>query len=147
MVDLRKGIGRTVPGWYGSNVPPMIVRNVIVMGAQVEDGMDEDAPSGVIRGYDAVTGKFLWAWDMGRPSVTTEPGPGETYTRGTPNMWTSAAGDDKLGLVYIPLGNSSVDYFGGNRKDFENKYNSSVVAIDVTPASPEGKLRPMPTPG
>ena len=132
MVDLLKGIGRTVPGWYGSNVPPMIVRNVIVMGAQVQDGMDEDAPSGVIRGYDVVSGKFLWAWDMGRPGVTTEPGPNETYTRGTPNMWTAAAGDDQLGLVYVPLGNSSVDYFGGNRKDFENKYNSSVVAIDVT---------------
>jgi len=131
-VDLLKGIGRTVPGWYGSNVPPMIVRNVIVMGAQVQDGMDEDAPSGVIRGYDVVSGKFLWAWDMGRPGVTTEPGPDETYTRGTPNMWTAAAGDDQLGLVYAPLGNSSVDYFGGNRKPYENEYNSSVVAIDVT---------------
>ena len=69
-VNLLKGIGRTVPGWYGSNVPPMIVRNIIVMGAQVQDGMDEDAPSGVIRGYDAVSGKFLWAWDMGRPDTT-----------------------------------------------------------------------------
>lgn len=131
-VSLLKGIGRTVPGWYGNNAPPMIVRNVIVMGAQVQDGMDEDAPSGVIRGYDVVSGKFLWAWDMGRPGVTTEPGPGETYTRGTPNMWTAAAGDDELGLVYVPLGNSSVDYFGGNRKPYENTYNSSVVAIDVT---------------
>ena len=131
-VSLLKGIGRTVPGWYGNNAPPMIVRNVIVMGAQVQDGMDEDAPSGVIRGYDVVSGKFLWAWDMGRPGVTTEPGPGETYTRGTPNMWTAAAGDDQLGLVYVPLGNSSVDYFGGNREPYENTYNSSVVAIDVT---------------
>ena len=131
-VDLLKGIGTTVPGWYGSNVPPMIVRNVIVMGAQVQDGMDEDAPSGVIRGFDAVTGKFLWAWDMGRPDTTAEPGPNETYTRGTPNMWTAAAGDDLLGLVYIPLGNSAVDYFGGNRKDYENQFNSSIVALDVT---------------
>lgn len=135
-VDLLKGIGRNVPGWYGVNAPPMIVRNVIVTGAQVQDGMDEDAPSGVIRGYDAVSGKFLWAWDMGRPSTTAEPGPGETYTRGTPNMWTAAAGDDQLGYVYVPLGNSSVDYFGGNRKDYENEFNSSVVAIDVTTGKP-----------
>jgi quinoprotein glucose dehydrogenase len=132
MVDLLQGIGRTVPGWYGNNAPPMIVRNVIVMGAQVQDGMDEDAPSGVIRGYDAVSGKFLWAWDMGRPDSTAEPGPGETYTRGTPNMWTAAAGDDALGYVYVPLGNSAVDYYGGNREDYENKYSSSVVALDVT---------------
>ena len=64
------------------------------------------------------------------------PPKGETYTRGTPNMWTSAAGDDKLGYVYVPLGNSSVDYYGGNRKDFENEFSSSLVAIDVTTGKP-----------
>ncbi|MGN6489629.1 MAG: membrane-bound PQQ-dependent dehydrogenase, glucose/quinate/shikimate family, partial [Devosia sp.] len=135
-VNLLDGIGRTVPGWYGVNAPPMIVRNVVVTGAQVQDGQDEDAPSGVIRGYDAVSGKFLWAWDMGRPGNTAEPAPGETYTRGTPNMWTAAAGDDELGYVYLPLGNSSVDYFGGNRKDYENKFSSSLVAVDVTTGQP-----------
>ncbi len=131
-VDLTKGIGETVPGWYGNVAAPTIVRNVIVMGAQVKDGEAEDAPSGVIRGYDAVTGQFLWAWDMGHPERTTEPPQGDTYTRGTPNMWTSAAGDDALGYVYVPLGNSAVDYYGGNRKDFENEHNSSLVALDVT---------------
>jgi quinoprotein glucose dehydrogenase len=135
-VNLLKGIGRNVPGWYGNNAAPMIVRDVVVMGAQVQDGVDEDAPSGVIRGYDAVSGKFLWAWDIGNPDSSAEPAPGQTYTRGTPNMWTAAAGDDQLGYVYIPLGNSSVDYFGGNRKDYENEYNSSVVAIDVTTGKP-----------
>ena len=49
-VNLMKGIGMSQPGWYGSNAAPMIVRNVVVMGAQVQDGMDENAPSGVIRG-------------------------------------------------------------------------------------------------
>jgi quinoprotein glucose dehydrogenase len=131
-VDLLKGIGRVVPAWYGVNSPPVVVRNVIVTGAQVQDGMSEDAPSGVIRGYDAVSGKFKWAWDMGRPDSTAEPAAGETYTRGTPNMWTSAAADEELGLVYLPLGNSAVDYFGGNRKDYENKYSSSLVALDAT---------------
>ncbi len=140
-VRLLEGIGFSVPGWYGVNAPPMIVRNVVVTGAQVEDGMDEDAPSGVIRGYDAVSGKFLWAWDMGRPGVTTEPQAGETYTRGTPNMWTAAAGDDQLGYVYLPLGNSSVDYFGGNRKDYENQYSSSLVAVDVTTGKPVWKFQ------
>lgn len=140
-IDLLKGIGRTVPGWYGVNAPPMIVRNVVVTGAQVQDGQAEDAPSGVIRGYDAVSGKFLWAWDMGRPDTTAEPGPGETYTRGTPNMWSAAAGDDELGFVYVPLGNSSVDYFGGNRKDYENQYSSSLVALDVTTGKPAWRFQ------
>jgi len=135
-VDMWRGIGARVPGWYGNVAAPVVVRGIVVMGGQVQDGQAEDAPSGVIRGYDAVTGKLAWAWDMCRPDRTGAPPPGETYTRGTPNMWTSAAGDEELGYVYVPLGNSSVDYYGGNRKDCENKYNSSVVAIDVTTGKP-----------
>ncbi len=135
-VDMTDGIGWTVPGWYSNTAAPTIVRNIVVMGAQVQDGQAEDAPSGVIRGYDAVSGKLAWAWDMCRPDLTGAPPKGQTYTRGTPNMWTSAAGDDTLGYVYVPLGNSSVDYYGGNRQDCENTYSSSVVALDVTTGKP-----------
>lgn len=135
-VDLTRGIGRTVPGWYGNVAAPTIVRGIVVMGAQVQDGQAEDAPSGVIRGYDAVTGKLAWAWDMCNPGLTGEPPAGQTYTRGTPNMWTSAAGDEALGLVYIPLGNSAVDYYGGNREPCEDEFSSSLVAIDVTTGKP-----------
>jgi quinoprotein glucose dehydrogenase len=136
MVDLTQGIGKTVPGWYSVTAPPAIVRGVVVVGAQVQDGQAEDAPSGVVRGYDAVTGKLAWAWDMGHPERSGAPPAGDTYTRGTPNMWTAAAADPELGYVYLPLGNSSVDYYGGNRKDFEDKFSSSIVAIDVTTGKP-----------
>lgn len=131
-VDLAEGIGETVPGWYGNVAAPVIVRGIVVMGAQVKDGQAEDAPSGVIRGYDAATGKLAWAWDMCNPDLTGVPPDGQTYTRGTPNMWTSAAGDEELGYVYVPLGNSAVDYYGGNRSECENEYSSSVVALNVT---------------
>ncbi len=135
-VDLNQGIGETVPGWYAVTAPPTIVRGIVVMGAQIKDGQAEDAPSGVIRGYDAITGKLAWAWDMGHPDRTGAPPAGETYSRGTPNMWTAAAGDEELGYVYVPLGNASVDYYGAQRKTFENDYNSSLVAIDVTTGKP-----------
>jgi quinoprotein glucose dehydrogenase len=111
---------------------PTIVRGVAVIGAQVKDGQAEDAPSGVVRGFDAVTGEFAWAWDLGNPTNRGEPAEGEVYTRGTPNMWTTAAGDEELGLVYLPLGNSSVDYYGSNRSELENQYATSLVAVDVT---------------
>ena len=135
-VDLNEGIGQTVPGWYAVTAPPTIVKGIAVVGAQVKDGQAEDAPSGVIRGYDAVTGKLAWAWDMGHPDWNGAPPEGEVYSRGTPNMWTMAAADEDLGYVYLPLGNSAVDYYGGNRKDFENDYSSSLVAIDVTTGKP-----------
>ncbi|WP_083219956.1 membrane-bound PQQ-dependent dehydrogenase, glucose/quinate/shikimate family [Hoeflea olei] len=131
IVDLNAGIGETVPGWYAVSGPPTIVRGIAVTGAQVKDGQAEDAPSGVIRGYDAVTGDLVWAWDLGNPEIDGLPPEGEVYTRGTPNMWTLAAGDEDLGLVYLPMGNSSVDYYGGNRSEAENEYSTALVALDV----------------
>lgn len=132
MVDLNVGIGDTVPGWYAVSGPPTIVRGIAVTGAQVKDGQAEDAPSGVIRGYDAVTGELAWAWDMGNPDQKDAPEGDAVYTRGTPNMWTLAAGDEELGLVYLPMGNSSVDYYGANRSDAENEFSTALVAINVT---------------
>jgi quinoprotein glucose dehydrogenase len=131
-VDLLVGMGDTVPGWYRNTSPPIIVRGIIVVGGAVRDGQAEDAPSGVVRGYDAVTGELAWAWDLGNPALTGEPAAGEFYTRGTPNMWTTASGDEELGLVYLPLGNSAVDYYGSNRSEAENQYATSLVALDVT---------------
>ncbi|PJE27254.1 Glycerol dehydrogenase large subunit precursor [Pseudooceanicola marinus] len=132
-VDMWQDIGERVPGWYAVTAPPAIVRGVVVTGAQVKDGQAEDAPSGVIRGYDAVTGELAWAWDLAAPDENRNgPPEGEVYTRGTPNMWTTAVADEELGLVYLPMGNSSVDYYGSNRSDAENEYATSLVALDAT---------------
>ncbi len=135
-VDLEVGIGETVPGWYAVTSPPAVVRGIVVTGAQVKDGQAEDAPSGVIRGYSATTGELAWAWDLGNPELTGLPAEGEVYTRGTPNMWTIASADEELGLVYLPLGNSSVDYYGSNRSELENTYATSLVALDATTGQP-----------
>ncbi len=131
-VDTNQGIGPAKPGMFSITSAPTIVRGVVVVGHQVLDGQKRDAPSGVIQGYDAVTGQMRWAWDMVRPDRTGAPPPGETYTRGTPNMWTTATGDEALGLVYLPLGNSAVDYWSSMRSPLENAHSSALVAVDVT---------------
>jgi len=131
-VDTSQGIGEHAPGMFSITSAPTIVRGVIVTGHQVLDGQKRDAPSAVIQGYDAVTGKLRWAWDMVRPDRTGAPPPGETYIRGTPNMWTTASGDEALGLVYLPLGNSAVDYWSGLRTAPEKAHSSALVALDVT---------------
>jgi len=131
VVNLLEGIGDTAPGFYAPTSPPTLVRDVLVVGSQVSDGQTREAPSGVIRGFNAVTGALDWAWDMGRPGENGLPPEGEIYTPGTPNMWTIASGDDDLGLVYMPMGNSAVDYWGGDRSDAENTYSTAIVALDV----------------
>jgi len=131
IVNLMEGIGDFPPGFYAPTSPPTLVRDVLVVGSQVSDNQQRSAPSGVIRGYNAVTGELEWAWDMGRPGEKGLPPEGETYTLGTPNSWTIASGDDDLGLVYIPMGNSAVDYWGGSRSEAENTYSTAIVALDV----------------
>lgn len=131
IVNLLEGIGDTAPGFYAPTSPPTLVRDVLVVGSQVSDGQTREAPSGVIRGFNAVTGELDWAWDMGRPDEKGLPPQGEVYTPGTPNVWTIASGDDELGLVYLPMGNSAVDYWGGDRSDAENTYSTAIVALNV----------------
>jgi quinoprotein glucose dehydrogenase len=131
-INLNIGIGETAPGFYSVTSAVTIVRDVIVVGAQVLDGQRREAPSGVVRGYNAITGELAWAWDMLRPDDRGVPPEGEVYSPGTPNMWTTASGDNDLGLVYLPMGNSAVDYWGGDRSDVENQFSTSLVAIDVT---------------
>ncbi|SCZ39425.1 membrane-bound PQQ-dependent dehydrogenase, glucose/quinate/shikimate family [Afifella marina] len=135
-VDFKRGMGEVVPGMVSMTSAPTIVRGVIVTGHQVLDGQKRSAPSGVIQGFDAVTGEQRWAWDMTQPEITGQPPEGETYTRGTPNMWTTASGDEELGLVYLPMGNSAVDYWSGDRTDAESEYSTSLVAIDVETGKP-----------
>lgn len=132
MVNLLEGIGNTAPGFYSPTSPPTIVRDIAVVASQVSDGQTREAPSGVVRGYHVETGELAWAWDLGRPGETGPLAEGEIYTPGTPNVWTIASGDNDLGLVYLPLGNSAVDYWGGDRSAEENRFSTALVALDVT---------------
>ncbi len=135
-VDLKVGLGQVDPGMVSVTSAPTIVRGVIVVGHQVLDGQQRNAPSGVIRGYDVTTGALRWAWDMVNPQWTGMPPEGQEYARGTPNMWTTASGDEALGLVYLPMGNSAVDYWSGTRSPQEKRFSTSLVAIDVATGRP-----------
>lgn len=140
-VDTKIGMGQTPPGYVSINSPPTIVQGVAVTGHQVLDGQDRWAPSGVIRGFDAVTGKLRWAWDMMHPDWNGYPPPGQTWARGTPNMWTAASGDEQLGLVYLPMGNAAADYYSGLRRPPENFYATSLVALDVRTGKPRWRFQ------
>ena len=130
-VDVKKGMGDIIPGYFNITSPPQIVSGKAVIGGQIADGQSVGEPSAVVRAYDAETGAFAWVWDIGRPGVNTEPGPGESYARGMPNSWAPMAADPALGLVYVPTGNATPDYFGGHRTAEMDKYSSSVVALDA----------------
>lgn len=130
-VSLGGEMGRIKPGFYFQTSAPLVARDKIIVGGWVVDNQEVGEPSGVIRAFNVVTGELEWAWDLGNPAITKLPPPGQTYTRETPNMWTTASFDDELGLIYAPLGNTTPDYYGANRPAFSDEYNATLVALDV----------------
>jgi quinoprotein glucose dehydrogenase len=125
-VDLREGFAEA-PRWEAYvTSPPLVLGDVVVVGGLVQDNLRVDAPSGVIRGFDARTGARRWAWDPVPPGF---PAPTDgRYTPGTPNAWAPLAGDPERGLVFVPTGNPSPDVFNAIRRGLDY-YGSSVVAL------------------
>ena len=135
IVDLKLGMGDIQPGFYFPTSAPLVARNLIIVGGLIRDNHDTDEPSGVVRAFDVHTGKLKWAWDVGNPEMTKLPEAGQHYTRGTPNVWSAMSFDDELGLIYLPTGNATPDFWGGHRSDAAEKYSSSVVALDIETGS------------
>ncbi len=141
VVDLKQGLGPVEPGFYFQSSAPIVARGRIIIGASVPDNLKTQEPSGVIRTFDARTGELVWAWDMGHPEMTRDPPPGSYYTRATPNMWSTPAYDDSLGLVYVPLGNETPDYFGAARNPESERYSSSITALDIETGRPRWSVQ------
>ena len=89
---------------------------------------------GTVRAYDARTGAERWAWDpIPRSSVT--PGyeswsPEGARKTGAANAWAPLSVDSARGLVFIPTGSASPDFFGGERPG-NNLFSNCVVALDA----------------
>lgn len=130
-ISLLAGMGEVKPYYYFVTSPATVASGALVVGGWVMDNQETEEPSGVVRGYDPRSGELLWAWDIGREGRTEAPPEGSYYTRGTPNVWSLTSADDDLGLVYVPTGNATPDYFGGHRTEVMDKYASSIVAIDA----------------
>jgi len=111
--------------------PGLVLGDKIVLGAFVVDAQRMKVPSGVIRAFDVHSGKLVWAWDMGRPDDIGPPLPGEVYTPSTPNAWPPFSADPALNLIYVPLGNPSPDFYGKERRPYDEKYGTALVALDA----------------
>ncbi|AAZ19087.1 quinoprotein glucose dehydrogenase [Psychrobacter arcticus 273-4] len=133
-LDLMHNMPFTQAGYYYSTSPPIVVGNTIVVAGAVNDNYDVNSPSGVIRAYDVNTGELLWNWDSGDPDNTAPfdvNDPTQTYKTSSPNSWAIASADEELGLVYFPMGNRTPDQLGSYRNAAEEKYATSVVALDI----------------
>ncbi|MFV0368301.1 MAG: membrane-bound PQQ-dependent dehydrogenase, glucose/quinate/shikimate family [Hyphomicrobiaceae bacterium] len=131
VVDLHRGMGAYPAGQYMPTTGATLAKGKIVIGGWVMDNQSVGEAPGVVRAFDALTGELEWAWDPGNPEITKLPPEGKTYTRGTPNVWAPPSYDPKLNMVYLPTGNATPDYWGGERREHDDKYSSSVVALNL----------------
>lgn len=134
-VDLELGI-RLDPDTSSQNYlvtsPPAVIGDLIVVGSAVGDNTRTDAEQGVVRAFDVRTGALRWSWDP-IPRSADSPAwrewePEQARNTGGANAWSILSVDSQRGLVFVPTGSASPDYYGGERKG-SNLYANSVVAL------------------
>jgi quinoprotein glucose dehydrogenase len=122
---------------------PAIYKNVVLMGSnfygpgQRHIGPQLDTSAGErgdTHAYDARTGKELWEFHT--IPRAGEPG-NETWgfdswkDRTGNNVWAFALTvDEQRGIVYLPVSQPGMNYYGGDRPG-NNLYGNSTVALDI----------------
>jgi quinoprotein glucose dehydrogenase len=120
-VAIDIGEPKAVPGEFQITSAPVIGRGVIVVGSAISDNRSVDAPRGTVRGFDARSGRLRWAWD---PLVH------DGIVAGHANVWAPMSVDEERGLVFLPTGSASPDFWGGQRPG-NNEHANSVVALRI----------------
>ena len=133
-VDLTSGLRIRDRANYLVTSPPAIYGNVVVVGAAIGDNRASDVERGVIRAFDARNGALLWAFDP-IPDSPAHPAAAEwnlaqAATTGAGNSWGLMSIDEDNGLVLVPTGSASPDYFGGTRLG-SNRFADSLLALDA----------------
>jgi quinoprotein glucose dehydrogenase len=131
-VDLRAGLSRNVgDASVIATSPGVIYGDLLIQGTRV--GESEGSAPGDIRAYDVRTGRIRWTFH-------TIPLPGEMgYETWPADAWKSAGGanswagmtvDDQRGIVYLPTGSATPDFYGGERVG-ANLFANTLLALDA----------------
>ena len=134
-IDLSQGLVWPINKLHYTNTsPPVVYKDLVILGNGVGDRLVyRNDPPGDIRAFHARTGRQVW-------SFHTIPQPGEfgndtwqadswSFT-GHTNAWPPMTLDADRGLVYVPLGTPSNDFYGGRRPG-ANLFAEALVCLDA----------------
>ena len=133
VTSLKAGLGvRAADLCVIATSPGVVYNDLLIIGTRVSE--NADAAPGYVRAFNILTGKVEWVFH-------TIPKPGEygysTWPKnayeqiGGANAWAGISLDEKRGVVYIPTGSASFDFWGGNRLG-ENLFANSIIALDAS---------------
>jgi quinoprotein glucose dehydrogenase len=119
--EIKIDVGKPLewPGEFQITSAPVVSRGVIVVGSAISDNRRVDAPAGTVRAFDARSGRPRWSFD---------PLLHDGVVAGHANVWAPMSADEERGLVFLPTGSASPDFWGGKRPG-NNEHANSVVAL------------------
>ncbi|MBI3210152.1 MAG: PQQ-binding-like beta-propeller repeat protein, partial [Candidatus Solibacter usitatus] len=133
-VDMRSG--GVMNGYdqasYGLSSPPILYKHLVITGSHTQESPSFGA-AGDVRAWDARTGKMAWEFHTvpRKGEAGNETWEGESWKgRSGANVWAMMTVDVERGLVFLPIGSPTYDYYGGDRKG-ANLYGNALVAIDA----------------
>ena len=139
-VDLTKGLRRPVNRrLYAIFSPPVICRNVVVVGSTVLDSFtvgeppQKQMPPGDVRAFDARTNEQRWIFHTipQKREFGIETWKNDSWkSTDNANVWTMMSADEELGYVYLPVSTPTNDYYSGHRHG-DNLFAESLVCLNA----------------
>ena len=132
-VDLAAGLSRDIGDAYlVATSPGAIYKDLLIQGQRV--GEDEGSAPGDVRAYDVRSGAIQWTFHtIPHPDeFGHETWPPDAWrTAGGANSWAGMSVDTARGIVYVPTGSATPDFYGGDRLG-QNLFANSLIALDAT---------------
>jgi quinoprotein glucose dehydrogenase len=132
-VNLREGVADNFPkARYDSTSPPAVYKDLVITGSEVQE-IPSKGPSGDVRAFDVRTGKEVWRFHtIPRPGeVGHDTWEGDAWEdRSGTNVWSIMTVDVQRGMVFLPIGSPSYDFYGADRKG-QGLFGNSLVALDA----------------
>src|SRR4051794_2690575 len=140
-INLKDGVLGDLPDAPVSlQSPPSVYKDIVITGSNNGEGFPSQGAYGDIRGWDARTGKLLWTFHTvprkGESGSETWELADSWKNRSGTNAWGFITVDTDRGIVYVPLGSPTSDFYGADRPG-NGLYGNSLVALDAA----TGKLK------
>ena len=134
-IDLTANLSRAIRKEHYTNTsPPLVWGNLVILGNGVGDRLQyRGDPPGDIQAFDVRTGKRVWRFktvpEAGEYGNDTWKDDSWKYV-GHTNAWAPLSADEARGIIYVPVGTPSNDYYGGDRKG-AGLFGEAIVALDA----------------